>query len=134
MDITIKKQTIRHKDINQFWLWDYYEVYENWLVRSKPRKIEMTNRRWTINKYIKPSRILKPEIKHWNKNTKQLRYKLKGDQWWKTIYNAKIVYSVFKNIPYDNLDNIHFKDGNSLNCALYNLYQTKNWKKQRTKK
>ena len=103
-----------------------YEVNEMGEVRSLPRTI-LRKCRHTGNlvPYEIPLRILKYDVKvtGWSKLARvqlynsELKYRI-------CYYVAKLVYAVHNYKDYNSIHYIHYKDGNSLNCSLNNLYET----------
>jgi len=104
-----------------------YEVNELGEVKSLPRTIMRGNRWWTTTPYQIGGKILKYDIKECNGHklkrvqiyNSELKYRIH-------YYIARLVYAVFNNKDYDTLPNIHYKDGDTMNCNLDNLYETTN--------
>ena len=106
-------------------LWNYvYSIYENWDIYSEPKYIERIWRRGkSCNYYTKRIKLVY-DIKEtdWHKLA---RVKLYDGEWRRyNYYVSKLVYAKFNGIPYKSLKNIHYKDWNTLNCSLDNLYPT----------
>lgn len=112
----------RRKDIK--WFGKYYEISTKWRIRAKERRIEKASRRWGMASFMKKQMILTPEIKISKSWYKQLRVKIKNEDTRKTFYVARCVYVTFNNIDYSSSRHIHFRDWNSFNCNLENLYRT----------
>jgi len=103
-----------------------YEVNELGQVRSIDRIIMRKCRHtWEPTPYHIRERILKYDLKLTN-NVQLARVNLYNSELDYRIcyYVSRLTYAVFNNKDYDTIPNIHYRDGNSLNCRLDNLYET----------
>jgi hypothetical protein len=103
-----------------------YEVNEHGEIKSLARTIMRKNRwRSEPTPYYISERILKHDIKL-SYNTKLARVQLycSDPKYRLCYYISKLVYAVHNNRNYNDLRNIHYIDGDSLNSELYNLYET----------
>ena len=103
-----------------------YEVNELGEVKSLART-GMRKCRHTGNPapYKIPERILKQDIKL-SYNTKLARVQLycSDPKYRLCYYVSRLVYAVHNNKNYNEIRNIHYRDGDSLNSKLDNLYET----------
>ena len=112
---------------------DNYLVNDQWQVKAIERTITRTNRFWKEEQRTLPEKILKYDIKqNYNRSHKLSRVKLYRDNiYWKkekkTFYVARLVYCVFNNLSYEDSKNVHYKNWNTLDCRLDNLYLS--WEK-----
>lgn len=103
-----------------------YEVNEYGEVKSLERTVMRKNRWWwEPTPYKIPERILKHDIKLTG-NTKLARVQLYNSELKYRVcyYISRLVYAVHNYKDYNELRNIHYRDGDSLNSRLDNLYET----------
>ncbi len=112
--------------------WYPYEVNELGEVKSIERYIMRPNRWWSEpTPYKIIERILKRDIKY-SRDVPLAKVQLYSEDWTHRIcaYVARLVYCTFNWLNNRDVNNIHYRDGNPLNCALENLYETKTARKQ----
>lgn len=103
-----------------------YEVNEYGEVKSLARTIMRKCRHtWAATPYIIPEKILKHDIKVTG-GTPLARVQLYNSELKYRIcyYISRLVYAVHNYKDYNSIRNIHYRDGNSLNSNLDNLYET----------
>ena len=106
--------------------WLPYEVNELGEIKSIERYIIRGNRRWTFSPYLIKEKILRYDNKICNgKPLARVKLISEDGEYRVTFYVARLVYALFNHKDYNHIPNIHYRDGNPLNCSLDNLYETK---------
>ena len=111
-----------------------YTISIDWVIVSDERTVTYNNRWWTQTTYTKKSYTLKYDWKYSESGHKLARVTLYDpeSQTNKSYYVAKLLYSVYNNIEYNKVRNIHYRDNDTTNITLSNIYSTWTAKQSQT--